>query len=107
MTRITMRIRTWWSPILVAAVVSAWSRDSKAQLTITSAGGAQGLSLTTFAAGFPTSSGVGPIGIAFSGGGVLVTDFPGHVRLFPSHADGQNAASVPSPRITDQLMLTV
>lgn len=67
----------------------------RAQLTITPAGAAQGLSLTTFATGFPNSSSVGPLGIAFpTSGGVLVSDYPGNVRLFPTDSDGQNAASV-------------
>jgi hypothetical protein len=69
---------------------------SAAGLTLTPAGVAQGLSLTTFASGFPNSGGEGPLGIAFpSTGGVLVTDNPGNIRLFPTDTDGQNAASVP------------
>jgi RHS repeat-associated protein len=67
-------------------------------LTLTAAGAAAGFSLTDFANGFPTSgqlNGNGsPIGIAFPpGGGVLVSDFPGNVRLFPTDANGQQAGS--------------
>jgi hypothetical protein len=28
--------------------------------------------------------------------GVMVSDFPGHIRVFPTHADGQDAAAVPA-----------
>ena len=69
-------------------------------LTLTAAGQAQGLRLTTFATGFPSlpvgNGNQGPLGIAFtSGGGVLVSDKPGNVRLFSSDTDGQNAANAP------------
>ncbi len=77
------------------AALSA-ARPAQAQLTLTPAGTALGFSLSTFATGFPTDVGIGPLGIAFpSTGGVLVTDFPGNVRLFPTDTDGQNAGSVP------------
>jgi hypothetical protein len=72
-----------------------------ASLTLTPAGMAQGLSLTTFASGFPSADAGGgtfggPLGIAFpTTGGVLVSDLPGNVRLFPNDLDGQNAASAP------------
>ena len=61
-------------------------------LTLTAAGMMQRptLTLTTFATGFPNSSTVGPLGIGFpDGGGVLVSDFPGNVRLFPTDVDGR------------------
>src|SRR5438105_2578180 len=64
-------------------------------LTITPAGAAMGLSLSTFATGFPSSGGAGPFGIVFpSIGGVLVSDKPGNVRRFPSDMDGQDATTV-------------
>jgi hypothetical protein len=71
-----------------------------AQLTLTPAGQNQGLSLSTFATGFPNrnvgNGNGGPIGIAFpTTGGVLVSDFLGNARLFPTDTDGQNAASAP------------
>lgn|SRR5215469_10999874 len=63
-----------------------------ADLILTPAGVAEGLSLTTFATGFPNSSSVGPLGVAFElGGTVLVTDDPGNIRVFPSDTDGQTA----------------
>jgi hypothetical protein len=74
---------------------------ARAQLTLTPAGAAQNLSLSLFASGFPvgpTPGGAneGPLGIAFTAsGGVLVSDNPGNVRLFPTDTDGQNAASAP------------
>ena len=69
-------------------------------LTLTAAGLAAGFGLSTFASGFPTvkvSFGTaGPLGIAFpTTGGVLVSDYPGNVRLFLSDTDGQNAANAP------------
>jgi DNA-binding beta-propeller fold protein YncE len=73
----------------------------EADMVLTPAAIAEGLSLTTFATGFPTDPNegngpVGPLGVAFSTGGrVLVTDAPGNIRLFPGNFDNQNAAAVP------------
>jgi hypothetical protein len=77
---------------------SLYALTSNAAMSVTSAGAAQGLSLTSFATGFPVlaSNSAGPTGITFlDGGGVLVCDQPGNVRLLPSHTNGQNANSVP------------
>jgi hypothetical protein len=65
-------------------------------LTLTAAGIAQGLSLSTFASNFPNSSGIGPVGIAFpTTGGVLVTNpSRGTIQLFPTDTDGWNAANI-------------
>ena len=64
-------------------------------LTLTAAGQAAGFGLSTFATGFPRSGGIGPLGVAFPDtGGVLVSDYPGNLRLFPTDTDGQNAASI-------------
>ena len=69
---------------------SAWSAP-----VLTADGIADGFSLSLFANGFPTFSCCGPLGIAFpTTGGVMVSDFPGNVRVFPTDVDGQNAASV-------------
>ncbi len=69
------------------------------QMTLTQAGVAAGFSLTTFAAGFPqTKDRIGPLGITFPGSTVLVTDYPGHVRVFPTDADNQVAGST-SPSV--------
>ena len=81
---------------LVLLAVLGTARPAQAILTLTSQGTALGFSLSTFASNFPTSNGIGPAGIAFpSMGGVLVADFAGNVRLFPTDTDGQNALSVP------------
>jgi hypothetical protein len=69
-------------------------------LTITREGAALALSVSLFANNFPldfseANGGVGSVGIAFpTTGGVLVTDAPGNIRLFPTDTDGQNANSV-------------
>lgn len=67
----------------------------QADMMLTAAGTADGLTLTTFANGFPSLSSVGPLGIAFVGSTVLVSDYPGNVRVFPTDTDGQTAASAP------------
>jgi hypothetical protein len=71
------------------------SGGARADLALTAAGVAQGLSLSTFATGFPSTSGVGPVGVAFVNGTVLASDYPGNVRVFATDTDGQNAASAP------------
>lgn len=67
-------------------------------LQLTTQGAAAGLTLTEFATGFtPGSTGVGPIGITFpADGGVLVSDQPGNLHLFPTDTDHQNAQSFPA-----------
>jgi hypothetical protein len=61
-------------------------------LNLTPAGVARGISISIFAVDFPTIANVGPFGMAFpSNGGVLVSDAPGNVRLFPTDTDGQSA----------------
>src|SRR5947209_2566996 len=65
-------------------------------LSLTQAGVDAGFTLSTFASNFPNINSTGPLGIAFPAGGkVLVSDAPGNVHVFPSHADGQNAATAP------------
>jgi RHS repeat-associated protein len=68
-------------------------------LTLTAAGAAAGFSLTDFARGFPNETNGGPLGIAFTNGGVLVADVDaninGNVRHFPTDTDGQDASSEP------------
>jgi hypothetical protein len=84
--------RRWNRPLVLEALESRWCPA----LTLTQAGIDLGLSLSTFADGFPSQSGAGPSGIAFpSGGGVLVSDVPGNVRLFPADTDGQHAPDAP------------
>ena len=72
-------------------VAPAWSAP-----TLTAAGTTAGFSLSMFANEFPTTGFCcGPLGIAFpTTGGVMVSDYPGNVRVFPTDTDGQSAASV-------------
>jgi hypothetical protein len=64
-----------------------------AQLTVTPAGGAMGLTLTTYATGFPNQGpgAEGPFGIGYrTDGGVFVTlPYANQLWLLPNHADGQ------------------
>jgi len=80
---------------LVSVTLGLQTPPAQADLTLTAAGTAAGFSLSTFATGFPSISNIGPLGIAFPGSGVLVTDYPGNVRLFATDTDGQTAASAP------------
>ncbi len=74
------------------ALLLGAAAPARADLVLTQAGLDQQFTLTTFATGFPTQYGVGPLGIAFpSGGGVLVSNLAGDVRLFPNGSDGQTA----------------
>jgi hypothetical protein len=77
----------------LATLGMTWSAYAHAQLTLTPTGSGLGFTLTTFASNFPVSGSVGPLGIAFNGSSVLVTDDPGNIRVFPTDMDGQNAAS--------------
>ena len=65
-------------------------------LSLTPDGVAAGFGISIFAVDFPHSAQLngegGPVGIAFpASGGVLVSDFPGNVRLFANDIDGQSA----------------
>lgn len=91
-----MRVRSACLTLgLVAAAMLAPRGPARADMTLTAAAIADGFTLTTFATNFP-NNGLGPLGIAFpNSGGVLVSDSPGNVRLFPTDTDNQNAAGVP------------
>ena len=94
-----MRTTLLGKPVLAAAALTLllwWSAGgARADMMLTPAASAQGFQLSTFASGFPGFGGVGPLGIAFpTGGGVLVTDYPGNVRFFPTDTDGQNASRI-------------
>ena len=74
------------------------SSQANAQMTLTPAAVTAGFSLSTFATAFPNSSRVGPLGIAFNGSNptqVIVSDYPGNVRVFPTDTDGQTANFIP------------
>jgi DNA-binding beta-propeller fold protein YncE len=80
----------------LAFLSSAASRANADGMTLAQGGIDGNFTLSTFASGFPfdSTNNIGPLGIAFpSGGGVLVTDSFGAMRLFPSASDGQNASS--------------
>ena len=94
MTGRSVRANTFPRIILVAMAFLAAPRTARTDMTLTPAATAAGYTLSTFATNFPNDGNAGPVGIAFPGAGVMVSDFPGHVRVFPSHADGQDAASV-------------
>ena len=91
-----MNLRT--SPLhlsLLALGLAALTSQAGAQMTLTAGATTAGFALTTFATGFPTDGSIGPLGIAFSGGSVIVSDYPGNVRVFSTDVDGQSAASFP------------
>jgi len=76
---------------------AGWVSQIGATPTLTPAAVTAGFTLSQFASNFPVTSTpcCGPLGITFPGGGqVMVSDYPGNVRVFPTDTDGQNAASV-------------
>ncbi len=80
------------SAIIFLAVFAA---AAQAQMQLTPAASTAGFKLTLFADGFPNVYGIGPVGIGFpNSGGVVVTDYPGNVRLFPTNTDGQHANAI-------------
>ncbi len=82
------------------ALVVGLAGNAPAAPTLTAAATTAGFTLSMFADQFPVVSCCGPLGIAFPGGGqVMVTDYPGNIRLFPTDADGQHATSI-TPVIT-------
>jgi sugar lactone lactonase YvrE len=89
------------SSFLLILQVSSVTKAVNPPMTLTPTAVSDGFSLSTFAINFPTNSNeangpAGPLGIAFSGSGVLVTDAPGNIRLFPTDTDGQDASLVPA-----------
>jgi DNA-binding beta-propeller fold protein YncE len=91
-----MQRNIYRSMALAIAGLAVLAGPVKAELMLTPAGAAEGLSLSTFATGFPTFGSSGPLGITFPTiGGVLVADAAGNVRYFATDTDGQNASSAP------------
>jgi hypothetical protein len=77
---------------LVIVGAALFSATAHAAITLTPAGTAQGLILSTFSSGYPQADGVGPLGIGFtSSNGVMVSDKFGDIRLFSTNADNQVA----------------
>jgi hypothetical protein len=73
---------------------AGWVSQSAADPVLTLAGSTAGFTLSQFANNFPVASCCGPLGITFPGGDqVMVSDYSGNVRIFPTDVDGQNAAS--------------
>lgn len=84
-----------FSLLAILTIASGMSGKAANALTLTAYGSTAGFSLSTFATNFPTAFNIGPLGITFpTSGGVLVTDFPGNVRLFPTDTDGQDASTI-------------
>jgi hypothetical protein len=98
MERFTKTLSRIYAPTALTILVSA-AAPANAVPVLTAEAAAQGFGLTQFADNFPTSAAVGvpvgPLGIAFDGQKVIVTDFPGNVRVFPTDTDGQHANTVP------------
>jgi hypothetical protein len=65
---------------------------AKAGMTLTAAGISEGFTLSTFADGFPSGGGVGPVGITYTNtGGVMVSEYnQGRVAVFAADVDGQH-----------------
>ena len=74
--------------------MSATASFAHAGMALTTAGSTAGFGLSTFSDTYPNSSTIGPLGIAFRADGkVMVSDFPGNVRVL-NDVDGQDASSV-------------
>lgn len=82
---------------ICVGLVVALCGSAQAVPTLTAAGATAGFSLSQFADAFPsTGFCCGPLGITFvTGGQVMVSDYPGNVRIFPTDTDGQHAPSAP------------
>lgn len=83
-----------FAPLVAMASIATWG---SARADVLTPAGAAEFTLSTFADSFPTTGFCcGPLGIAFpTSGGVMVADYPGNVRVFPTDTDGQHASSVP------------
>jgi len=89
-----MQIKNWVARILAISAIGL-AANANAGLTLTAAGTGQGFTLSTFASGIPSVSGVvGPLGIGFTpGGGVMVVGYTGEIRVFATDTDNQTWAS--------------
>ena len=86
------------SVVLTIGLCSLVASPSRADMVLTNAGQTAGFQLTTFATGFShtgtTTTGIGPLGIAFAPSGVvLVSTEPGDLYRLPNHQDGQSVTS--------------
>jgi len=65
--------------------------SAQAAAILTAQGTADGFTLSTFADGFPSTGGIGPLGIGFtSTSGVMVADYTGRIAVFATDTDGQH-----------------
>lgn len=78
--------------LLVAAIIvtAAGASAALADMTLTAAGMARNFQLTTFVSGYPSASGLGPVGIDYANDGtVLVSEYASNrIRRF-ANVDGQ------------------
>jgi hypothetical protein len=77
-------------------LLAGWVSQTVASPVLTLAASTAGFTLSQFAFNFPITANpcCGPLGITFPGGQqVMVSDYPGNVRIFPTDVDGQNATS--------------
>src|SRR5579864_4851135 len=83
--------------LVAASKVMLFSASAYAVPTLTPSAITAGFSLSQFADEFPTTGFCcGPLGIAFpTTGGVMVSDYPGNVRVFATDTDGQHAPAAP------------
>jgi hypothetical protein len=90
-----MRLRRSFAvtSMITGLLLASLPGRAEAALTLTPAALAQGFSLTTFATGFANTENIGPLGMAFTNGGVLVTSFPGDTYFFKSDTDNQVASA--------------
>ncbi len=90
-----MKIQQLFASAALLAATLYVAPSANAGMVLTTAGSNAGFGLSTFASNFPsTGYCCGPLGIAFLGNGnVMVTDYPGHVRVM-SNTDGQDASNV-------------
>lgn len=83
---------------LTIVLLTGLTPQSNADMTLTAAAKAAGFNLSVFATGFThagnATTGVGPLGIAFTQSGVvLVGTNPGDLYRLPNHNDGQTVTS--------------
>ena len=78
----------------ILAISALFACRVNAQMTLTPTAVTAGFSLSTFATGFPSDGGVGPVGITFTpSGGVLVSNYgSGNLYRFATDTDGQTLA---------------
>ncbi len=97
----TKRIERVFGASVLAVVLLLGEASSRAGMVLTTQAEKAGFGLKTFATGFShtgnASTGIGPLGIAFAPGGVvLVGTYPGDLYRLPDDSNGQVARNVVS-----------